>query len=349
MKKQQELGFNDRWLMVAGIPFVALVINSVVFSSMDMDTSTIFLTCYPISIVFTGVFWIIFRYAIIQVRRNKKFEDKALLRLSIEMLLIILIYFLIEPLLEYLVHDRLQLATEWNEPSQAIKIFTGLIFSLFITAIYEIFYIQSKLDRSNLEREQLSRAHIQSQLDGLKSQIQPHFLFNSLNTLAALIPEDEDRAVRYVQKLSNVFRYVLEIRDEALITLDDEIEFLKSYIYLLKERFGNNLQVEIEIPEKFTSKMVVPLSLQILFENAIKHNIITRDAPLKVRVYINTQNKLTVENNIQLRASDARSTKMGLENIKKRYRFIVDDPVEIINSLESFIVSLPLIHAPTIH
>lgn len=348
MRAREELGFNDRWLMIIGIPFVALVINSIIFSSTDIDNSTRFLTCYPISIIFTSVFWIIFRQCIMALRKRKRFQENTFLRLGAEVILIIVIYFLIEPILEFLVKEVLQLQNSWSEPTAAIKIFTGLIFSLFVTAIYEIIYIQSKLERSNLEREQLSRAHIQSQLDGLKSQIQPHFLFNSLNTLAGLIPQDENRAVRYVQKLSRVFRYVLEIRDEALITLEEEVEFLNAYIYLLKERFGNNLQVELDIPTSYHGRMVVPLSLQILFENAIKHNKITREEPLKVRVYISAEGKLTVENNLQLREESPNGTKMGLENIRKRYRFVVDDPVDIVSSIESFMVSLPLIKSPSI-
>jgi len=264
-------------------------------------------------------------------------------RIVTESVAILAAYLILKPALEYLVENVLPLSDDFVKPQHSIEIFSSLILSFLVLLIYEIVYVQRQLEKSNVEKAQLSRAHMQAQLEGLRNQIQPHFLFNSLNTLSALIGQDVKRAESYVQKLSKVFRYVLEIRDESLISLEEEIKFLNAYIYLLKERFGDNLNVEINIHDKYSQDLIAPLSLQILFENAIKHNSISKDQPLQIRLSVDSDRKLIIENNLQLRSEEIKSTKMGLENIKKRYQFIMDDPIEVIRTLETFAVSLPLI------
>ena len=131
-------------------------------------------------------------------------------------------------------------------------VLASLMLTFFIVAVYESIFFYSRLQKSIVEREKLERENIHSQLEGLKNQVNPHFLFNSLNTLTYIIPEDPDLAVRFVQQLSKVYRYILEIRDRKLICLSEELEFLDSYVFLLKERFGENFHVEIRVPESFS-------------------------------------------------------------------------------------------------
>ncbi len=340
---KKELGFDDRLLLLLGIPFIALILSSVLFAgTLVEETPAFFSICYPISVFYTAAFWLIFRGIIILVRRVNRFKQHTVHRIVVEVLLVVTAYVVLKPVLEYLV-DLLPLADGFAKPHRTIEIFSSLVLSFFIMLIYEIIYVQKQLERSNLEKAQLSRAHMQAQLEGLRTQIQPHFLFNSLNTLSALIGQDDLKAENYVQKLAKVFRYVLEIRDESLISLEEELRFLDAYLYLLKERFGSNLEVEIDVADKYKQDLIAPLSLQILFENAIKHNTISEDHPLQIKLTVDSSRKLTVLNNLQLRGEDIKSTKMGLENIKKRYQFILDDPIEIIKTLETFAVSVPLI------
>ncbi len=349
MSRKEIIGFNDKWLLLLGIPFVALVLSSVLFSDVLHQGHVYFLSlCYPISLAYTIFYWLLFREIMIHLRRRKSMQNNTRRRVAIELILVVGLFLVLKFPLDYLLTEVLSVEQNEFRPNPWLELFTGLIMCLFITSIYEIIYIQKKLEKSILEKEQLTRARIQSQLEGLKTQIQPHFLFNSLNTLAGLIPEDSARAVEYVQKLSSVFRYILDIRNEALIPLEDEVHFLKSYIVLQKERFGENLKVNLQIDPQFMSMMVVPLSLQILFENAIKHNILTREKPLTVRIYINRLGKLTVENNLQPKEVIGSTTRIGLENIKKRYRFVVEETVDIVPTLESFVVSLPLVHPSSI-
>jgi LytS/YehU family sensor histidine kinase len=197
-----------------------------------------------------------------------------------------------------------------------------------------------------VEKQKLKRMNMQSQLEGLKNQVNPHFLFNSLNTLTYLIPENSEKSVHFVQQLSKVYRYILEIRDKKLILLEEELNFLNAYTFLLKERFGKNLHIKIDIPEVHLNDKIIPLSLQILFENAIKHNIISSEKPLFMEVFIENGNKLIVKNNLQKKNQVMNSTKLGLQNIKNRYRFFSEKEVEVIVTQESFIVILPMIDVP---
>lgn len=199
---------------------------------------------------------------------------------------------------------------------------------------------------SLLEAEQLRRENIQSQLDGLKSQVNPHFLFNSLNTLVYLIPEDPTRAVQFVERMAKVYRYILEIQDKPLISLGEELAFLKSYFFLLQARFGDNLRVEFDTPVCTSVQwQVVPLALQLLLENVIKHNIISSDKPLTITCRVEADSFI-MTNNLQRKHQVSPSTQVGLQNIMNRYAFFTDRTVTISETAEHFSVTLPLLPPP---
>lgn len=223
------------------------------------------------------------------------------------------------------------------------SILIGDILLLAWVAIYESIYFYYQLRNSLLAQEKAKQDHIRSQLEGLRSQVNPHFLFNSLNTLMNIVSEDQNLALRFLKKMSKVYRYMLEIREESIIPLKGELDFITSYIFLIEERFRGNLEVEIDIPTDYLQHQIVPLSLQILFENAIKHNIISAKKPLRVRVFIDEQGKLVVQNNLQRKSQVMDSTKVGLENICSRYKLITEDRVKIEETEHYFQVALPLI------
>jgi two-component system LytT family sensor kinase len=192
------------------------------------------------------------------------------------------------------------------------------------------------------EKVELERRNVESQLESLRNQVNPHFLFNSLNTLVYLIPEEPEKAVRFVQQLSKVYRYVLESREARIIPLQDELDFLHSYIFLLKERFGENLQVRLHDLNSHAGGGIVPLTLQILFENAIKHNVLSIEKPLTIEVFVQ-KDHLVVRNNLQKKNQVLDSTGVGLENIRARYRMLTNREVDVIVSREYFTVLLPTI------
>ena len=230
---------------------------------------------------------------------------------------------------------------------------SSLIPTVFCLAIYEcIFYFQ-QLRVALREAEHLKQANLQSQLETLKNQANPHFLFNSLNTLTALIPEDPDMAVRFVQKLAKVYRYILEIRELQTVSLADELSALRAYNFLLQIRFGDNLRIHLDLSDDRLRDQVVPLSLQMPVENAVKHNVVSTQKPLRIRVFIENE-RIIVQNNLQRKgqynpgeADD--STGLGLQNIRNRYQLLAGERVDVIVTTQQFAVSLPLLAGPVVY
>lgn len=337
------IGFNDKWLMIIGVPVIAFVINIIMFPDIfSVDKFSFFRRCYTIGITYTFTYWVIFRYATAFLMKTFPNESDIWKRLSFQVILMILGYFIIKIVVGNIIETCIP--AEWHEENkEGISEVVGSFMSIFlIWAIYEGIIFYTKLQKSIQEKEQLQRENIQSQLEGLKNQVNPHFLFNSLNTLTYLIPEAPDKAISFVQKLSKVYRYILEIRDQKIVTISDELEFLNAYVFLLKERFGENLNIEIDIPKNYYQRKIVPLSVQILFENVIKHNIISTQKPLMINVFIE-KDKLIVKNNLQKKNQVISSTSMGLQNIKSRYQFFTTKEVDVIVTANSFLVALPLV------
>jgi sensor histidine kinase YesM len=196
--------------------------------------------------------------------------------------------------------------------------------------------------QSELNAEKLHKERVQAQYDALKSQVNPHFLFNSLNALTNLVYEDQDKAAKFIKQLSDVYRYVLDSKDKEIVPLADELRFLESYLFLQRIRFGEKLTAEITLHGTITS--VAPLALQMLVENAIKHNEISIDNPLHIKVYADEE-FLIVENAINRKTSQSEpSSGMGLENIRKRYDILSTRKVEVLSNEKKFIVKLPFLN-----
>ena len=214
--------------------------------------------------------------------------------------------------------------------------------TLTIGAIYETRYFMNELKLSVQEKEMLKRESLHAQLNALITQVNPHFLFNNLNTLCSIIPENPKQAVDFVQELSKVYRYILEVKEEKSISVREEIKVLNAYAFLLKTRFGNNFDLTISITEEEMEYQMVPFSLQLLVENAIKHNVVSASKPLNILVSTSNGN-LTVTNNLQKKNQIVESTGIGLNNIKNRYKLLTDKLVSVSETNFQFSVSIPLI------
>lgn len=218
----------------------------------------------------------------------------------------------------------------------------SLIITTIITAISEAVYLFKQWKLALLNAEKLKQENLQSQFAALKNQVNPHFLFNSLNTLATIIPENSDQAVEFVEKLSSVYRYLLQYKDDETVDLKTELDCIDAYFFLQKIRFGDNLRVHINVPAQYNTKQIPPLSLQILVENAIKHNIISSLKPLFIDIYIDDADMLVTKNKLQKKKSVESSTKIGLQNLVNRYHYIFNKGIEIYETEDSFMVKLPL-------
>jgi len=183
---------------------------------------------------------------------------------------------------------------------------------------------------------------LELQFEALKSQLSPHYLFNCLNTISSLVHRDPKLTESFIRRLAQTYQYILNTKNRKLVKLAEEIEFVKAYNYLLRVRFEEALKINIDLPEELLASDVPPLTLQILVENAVKHNVISEESPLEISIKADPQT-VTVSNNLTRRADVENSFKVGLENIKKRYEFFTEIPVRVVNN-ELFEVQLPVLN-----
>ena len=243
----------------------------------------------------------------------------------------------------------------------------ALVFSFIILTIYEVFYIFNKWEKAELDSEQLKNEDVKHQLDSLKNQVNPHFLFNSLNSLSSLIEEDSEKAKTFIEELAQVYRYLLKSNEHELTTLGKELAFIEAYAFLLKTRFGEGFHLKVDIAEQNKSALIPPLTLQLLVENAVKHNIIAASKPLNVCIFDNYATKsdsekqehtngtsrnnreekrqfLVVTNNLQQKKAPVASNRLGLKNIIKKYELLGQVDVKVEQTAKAFQVILPLIN-----
>jgi len=197
------------------------------------------------------------------------------------------------------------------------------------------------------EAEQLKKVNLQSQLEGLKGQVNPHFLFNSLNSLSSLISEDPDKAEKFLDEMSKVYRYLLRTNEDGLTTLDAEMQFIHSYFHMLKTRYTDGLEMETQISDQYLEYLLPQLTLQMLVENAVKHNMILKNSPLKILIMTTNSGKLIVSNNLQRKDRKVSSNKVGLSNIVNKYRLMRQEEIAVRDDGKEFAVVVPLIQSIT--
>ena len=213
-----------------------------------------------------------------------------------------------------------------------------------ITGIGLLYWYMKRREMNLKKMQQLQQEKIQFQFQVLRNQVNPHFLFNSFNTLISTIEDNPVMAVGYVEQLSEFFRNIVNYRDKEVITLGEEINVLETYFYLQQKRFGDNLKLNIDIPEEVKlHTFIPPLTLQLLLENAIKHNIVSKEKQLVIDLFIENEKYLIVKNNINLKLTREAGVGMGLQNIINRYNLLSIEPVSVINNEIQFIVSLPIL------
>jgi LytS/YehU family sensor histidine kinase len=223
----------------------------------------------------------------------------------------------------------------------------GMLWSTIIITLVITMFMTSRAfffnwRQSAVDAERLKRERVKAQYESLKNQVNPHFLFNSLNVLTNLVYEDQERAVRFIKQLSEVYRYVLDTRDKEVVPIQQEMEFVDAYLFLQQIRFGDKLQVERA--GLTAAGSVAPLALQLLVENAIKHNEIPEEHPLRIRI-TRENNHLVVANTLQRKVLlPEPSSRVGLENLKKQYAFLSDKPIEVVEQAGEFIVRVPIIN-----
>lgn len=337
----ETIQLNDHKARLIGIPLLSLTIPLVVHSEAFISFNPVeMLEWISTSFLNTLLLWEGNRFIFARSRQIFPNYNQTRKRLIYQTIISLVFTFFTTILVDlgfckYLLQNT-------SQPSLFLSFQTSLIPTAIVTLIYENVYFFQSWKLHVQKTEALARENVQSQLETLKNQLDPHFLFNSLNTLASLIDDENIPAQAYLDRLSDVYRYVLVSREKNTVTLEEEMQFLDAYVYLNKIRFRENLQIETYISAQTYQQHVAPLSLQMLIENAIKHNVVSKEKPLKIKI-LQEGSFLTIENNVQEKKTFEKSTKLGLQNIINRYRLLSNLQVEVSNNGKNFSVRLPLL------
>ncbi|MBY0432739.1 MAG: histidine kinase, partial [Cyclobacteriaceae bacterium] len=226
---------------------------------------------------------------------------------------------------------------------EVLKVNILFVISIFIYEIfYGLFYSYRYYAITQAEQLRSDRWQLELQFESLKSQISPHYLFNCLNTVSSLVYRDTRLAEEFIRRMADTFRYVLTHQTRKLISLREELEFVKSYYFLLQVRYEYHLKLEINVPQNVLDTQVPPMTLQLLVENAVKHNAISKDQPLLVYISARDNTHVIVTNSKTSSVKPTTSFRVGLENIHKRYSFFSEEKV-IVRDEEKFSVQLPVL------
>ena len=233
----------------------------------------------------------------------------------------------------------------WEEfitGERAIYYVIALLITMVVSIFFHALYFYRALQEKKVKKHKIIAGTASAKFDALKNQLDPHFLFNSLNVLTSLIDEDPNQAQKFTTSLSKVYRYVLEQKNKDLVTVDEELKFAKTYVQLLKMRFEDS--IIFDIPEKSSNPdaKIVPLSLQLLLENAVKHNVVTASRPLHIKVF-EKDGMLAISNNLQEKQVVKKSSGVGLVNIQQRYNILSNRKVDIDKTTANFSVALPML------
>lgn len=220
--------------------------------------------------------------------------------------------------------------------------FITILITLVISLFFHAFYFYKKIQEDKVKKQQIIAGNASAQFESLKNQIDPHFLFNSLNVLSSLIDEQPETAQKFTNSLSKIYRYVLEQKNKELVLVEEELDFAREYMDLLKIRFENSITYTLPQQLQLVDSKVVPLSLQLLLENTIKHNIVSENNPLHIHIY-EEDNYLVVKNNLQKKEAFTSRKGVGLQNIADRYKLATDRQVLIVQDETSFQVKIPLL------
>jgi sensor histidine kinase YesM len=324
-------------IRIAGITIVSAI--SVIVDFGYDEASAGFFKAFLVSFIRTALIWhgsmLIIQYAI---SRFSLFKETAKL-IAVQVVALSVFVLLVELGEIYAIENYLNI--NLTQSNKTALVLGALLITFMISAIYAsvAFFIQWK---ENLLRTQaLEKANLEARYDTLRNQVNPHFLFNSLNTLLMLV-NDNPVASKYVESISEIMRYMLQSRDKEAVLLRDELKIALDYVFIQQSRFGDKLNVVFDIPEKYYHYAMPPLALQMLLENAIKHNVISKEDPLYVKVYVVENLFVVIENTVKAKLDKDASTGVGLDNIRNRYIHLSGKDIVVKHDNGIFVVMLPL-------
>jgi two-component system, LytTR family, sensor kinase len=332
---------KDRIFKTFCIPIlgIAIPLLSHLINYRQMSTGKIILSnlCF---IATSFVTWQGSVYIVSHVRRNKTIRKKLFLKLFMLCGLTALYGFIITCTSALLWQNIILKVSDLKPAINCGLIAAGMV--MFLTLIYEALFLSKERELDIKIVDQLDKERLQAELTALKGELEPHFVFNSLTTISHLISVDPEKAQMFTQKLAVVYKYLLVNKGKELVSLEDELSFIDNYVYLLRIRYDDKISLQFNLKRAGEKIMIIPCSLQLLIENAIKHNFFTEADPLQISISMNGE-YLKVENNTRRKNYAVESTKVGLSNLRTHYKLICNKNVLIYEKDSRFTVKLPLI------
>jgi two-component system, LytTR family, sensor kinase len=330
------------------MPVLALALNLLLFGPRVWMDKQIWLISYPLICLQGLISWYLHVMVMHWLRIQFPHIKQTTVRLVLLALAHVSLTFITFAII-FLSYDALNFLgyeLDMEKLQQSIVVAIGL--TMVSTTLWESDYTYTQWKNSVAEKEKLQQLTILHEFEALKSQVNPHFLFNCFNTLSSLISEDKKKAETFLDELSKVYRYLLRNNTDGLSTLEEELRFIRSYYRLLQTRYGEGLQLNIETDKRYDQYILPSLSLQLLVENAVKHNIVLQRSPLVVDIFTTAGNILVVNNNLQLRHTKPASSRIGLQNIRYKYELLNRPGFQVLQDSKNFSVVLPLIWSPTL-
>jgi two-component system, LytTR family, sensor kinase len=324
---------KDNLVMALTVPLLSLLFNAALLRGAYFSHWTVFLSTSLLTMgVMTAYFVLCGGVAVIFKKRLPK-DANIRMRLTLTILTILLMSGLTLYALFLVMETIPELAFHFSERSFLWSYFALGVINIFMVFLMEGIAKYQEWERSSKDTEQLQQAIKKSQLNSLKSQVNPHFLFNSLNSLSSLIQEDEYKAEKFLNEMSKVYRYMLHDGSQW-VTLETELSFLSSYYHLLKARFGEGLQIETNIPEAYLQCGIAPLTLQIIVENAYFQNVVSKSKPLRIQFNVNEDGDLIARNNLQIKnQTNAQDLEASLDQLVEKYK-LLGCPIQVVDKTE---------------
>ena len=338
----QQIKINDKLVRIIGVQFFGFIIPNATGLVTNENRSALFLVgAYAYFMLISFLIWQGNRWILFKLESKYNWfinpAQKIILLLGANV-------FYTAPLVVvmlYAWYSFIGAPANWSVIQ--ITAVVCVICVIFITHVYETIFLIKQRETDIIEAERLEKSRVKAQLEALKNQIDPHFMFNSLNSLSYLIDENPTKAKNFTSSLAEVYRYILSNKDERLVLLEDELIFLNKYMELLQLRYGNDLKVEFDIDNKIRSNYLIPpISIFMALENVVKHNEISSRYPMRVSINKN-DHWLNISNQIRKKKSLQHSSKIGLKNLEARFKILVGEGININDDRNTFCIQLPML------
>ncbi|WP_132055648.1 sensor histidine kinase [Pseudocnuella soli] len=338
---------QPEWLAFSGLTvLMAVVLHVILFGANAFVSPGAWLLSFPFICVQGLTIWYLQLLAMHALRRKLPHIGQTGLRIALLVVLVLVLTNASFAFTYRAYHATNFLGFVWQAKITYQCFALSLAVTLISTSIWEVGYTFTLWKKSLAQKERLQQQGLEYQFETLKSQVNPHFLFNCFNTLSSLISEEPDRAEAFLNELSKVYRYLLRNNRDSLSTLQAELEFIQSYLVLLQTRHGDAVQLNTKIDKRYNQYLIPSLTLQLLVENAVKHNSASKASPLIIDIFTAAGNILVVTNNVQKRAKAFASHGIGLENIRAKFELMKQPGFQVMDMAQNFTVVLPLIWAP---